>query len=95
MAYLRNPRMPYCWESDGAAPWCKYKADDGTIHDSAKEADEHDLERGFGPWDEALATQQTRLMIQQIRKKPEVRQSRPVWRWLKDRWLWMRFFSWQ
>lgn len=42
MTYLRNPRHRYMWESDGAEPFGKYKADDGTLHDSAKEADAHE-----------------------------------------------------
>lgn len=44
MTYLRNPRIPSQWESDG--DWSgKFKADDGTLHDTAKEADQHDAKR--------------------------------------------------
>lgn len=41
MTYLRNPRIPFLWESDGDYNG-KYRADDGTLHDSARAADEHD-----------------------------------------------------
>lgn len=50
MSYIRNPRVPNMWESDGDAPWCKYKAADGTMHDSPKEADKHDSDKGWHPW---------------------------------------------
>ena len=53
MSYLRNPRVPNMWESDGDAPWMKFKAADGTFHDSEAAADKHDRERGFHPWDAA------------------------------------------
>lgn len=43
VTYIRDPRgRGMVWESDGAEPWGKYRADDGTLHDSAKEADAHD-----------------------------------------------------
>lgn len=41
MTYLRNPRCVYMWESDGDYNG-KYKAQDGTLCDSAKEADARD-----------------------------------------------------
>lgn len=44
VTYLRNPRSRILWESDGAPPWCKYRADDGTLHDSPNAADAHDRE---------------------------------------------------
>jgi hypothetical protein len=39
MAYRRTDE--FMWISDGAAPWGKYVADDGTYHDSAQKAIEH------------------------------------------------------
>ena len=51
MSYLRNPRTPYLWESDGDAPWGKFKAADGTFHDTGNEADKHDKERDQWPWE--------------------------------------------
>lgn len=44
MTYIRNPRQPFMWESDGEYSG-KFKSDDGTLHDSPKEADMHDLQR--------------------------------------------------
>lgn len=32
---------------------------------------------------------------QRLAGKPEVHQSRPVWSWLKDRWMWLRWMTWQ
>jgi len=54
MSYLRNPRMPFIWESDGDAPFGKYKAADGTLHDSGNKADDYDLEREQWPWKEII-----------------------------------------
>lgn len=48
MSYLRNPRIPYVWESDGEYNG-KFRAADGTLHDSAEEADKHDERRNDGP----------------------------------------------
>lgn len=50
MAYIRNPRLIYCWESDDEPPWGKYRAADGTFHGSGNEADAHDKQRGMWPW---------------------------------------------
>jgi len=50
MSYLRNPRVPHMWESDGEYNG-KYRAADGTLHDSAKAADRHDRTCGWHPWD--------------------------------------------
>lgn len=50
MSYIRNPRLPHTWESDGDAPWGKYKAADGTMHDSANQADKHDLDKKQHQW---------------------------------------------
>lgn len=49
MAYIQNPRQSFVWESDGSPPWCKYKASDGSYHDSAEKAALHSnrLEQGF------------------------------------------------
>lgn len=41
MTYLRNPREPFFWESDGDYNGL-YKAQDGTLCESAKAADKHD-----------------------------------------------------
>lgn len=55
----------------------------------------------FTGWQSAIQYLDEQMERENEAKKPvvlqqrEVRQSRPVWRWLKDRWLWMRFFSWQ
>lgn len=54
MTYIRNPRHPFVWESDGDEPWGKYKASDGTIHNSAAEADEHDKRRAAAPEEKDL-----------------------------------------
>lgn len=40
MAYLRNPRIPYQWESDGEYEDVGFRAYDGTLHDSPKKVDE-------------------------------------------------------
>jgi hypothetical protein len=41
VTYIRNPRVPNVWESDGEYNG-KYKAVDGSLHDSANEADKYD-----------------------------------------------------
>jgi hypothetical protein len=41
MTYIRNPRERFVWESDGVYNG-KYMADDGSLHNSHKEAVEHD-----------------------------------------------------
>lgn len=42
MSYLRDPRYSGMWESDGEYNG-KYKAADGTLHNSPEEADKHDM----------------------------------------------------
>jgi hypothetical protein len=42
MTYLRNPRQPMIWESDGEYDKPGYKAIDGTICKTWQEADERD-----------------------------------------------------
>jgi hypothetical protein len=42
MAYIRDPRYPLVWESDGGPPFGKYRANDGTIYDTPREAIKHD-----------------------------------------------------
>jgi hypothetical protein len=44
MTYIRDLRYPGFWESDGEYTG-KYRADDGSLHDSARDADKHDRDR--------------------------------------------------
>jgi hypothetical protein len=50
VTYIRNPRVPNVWESDGEYNG-KYKAVDGSLHDSANEADKYDRKHKRHPWD--------------------------------------------
>jgi hypothetical protein len=45
MTYIRNPRIQFAWESDGEYDKPGFKADDGTIFQSANEADSYDKKR--------------------------------------------------
>ena len=58
MSYIRNPRLSYMWESDGDAPWCKFKAADGTLHDTGNAADKHDNELKQNPWKPVTASRE-------------------------------------
>jgi hypothetical protein len=42
MTYIRNPRYPIIWESDGEYDKPGYKAKDGVILSKPKEADDRD-----------------------------------------------------
>lgn len=44
MTYLRNPRWPLLWESDGDYNG-KYMADDGSLHDDANEVLKYENEK--------------------------------------------------
>lgn len=44
MTYIRNPRQPFVWESDGEYNG-KFKSDDGTLHEFPEEADKHDRQK--------------------------------------------------
>ena len=46
------------WESDGDAPWCKFKAADGTLHDTGNAADKHDNELKQNPWKRVTASKE-------------------------------------
>lgn len=49
MTFIRNPNDPFTWDSDGEYTG-KFKAQDGTLHDSAQKATEYDRKKS-----EALA----------------------------------------
>jgi hypothetical protein len=44
MTYIRNPRAPLLWESDGEYTG-KFLADDGTLHDEANDVLKYERER--------------------------------------------------
>jgi len=48
MTYIRNPHNPFMWESDGEYN-DKFRADDGTLHNSANDAVKHNERSGHPP----------------------------------------------